>query len=116
MNSNNKKAFSLIEIITSIFVMAIITTYSMLFYVDIFSTNKNNFDNELYKLKIFNTKLFLEKNKNLENLKYQNNTLYFKDSPLLKDLSSYSINQNEKYYELNLCIKNKICQNMVILK
>ena len=116
MKLNNKKSFSLIEIILSIFIMSLITVFSMTFYKDIFFTNKKVFDNELYKLKLFNTKLFLEKNRELNFLTYKNSILYFKNSPLLKEVSFYKIDENLKYYDLSICIKDKICQDMVILK
>ena len=116
MNSKTKSAFSLIEVILSIMLISIITIYSMLFYKDIFDMNRTLFNEEKAKLELFNTKLFLEKNKNLEKLKFEDNSLFYDESLLLKNISTYTFNQNQKYYEIKICIKKIVCQEMVVIK
>lgn len=111
-----KKSFSLIELLASIFIMSIISIYAMLFYKESFTLNKKHFEEEKVKLEFLNTKLFLEKRKEFDKLSLKNNDLYYENSLLLKNLTKYNLIQNSNYIEIDICIKNSLCQQIVVLK
>ena len=112
----SKKSFSLIELISSIFIMSLISIYAMLFYKESFALNQQHFENEKIKLEFLTTKLFLEKRKEFEKLSFQNNNLYFENALLLKNITKYNFIENNTYVEFNICIKESLCQEIVVLK
>ena len=65
--------------------------------------------NEIKNLDIKTTKIFLQKNsKDINgNLKFNKNTLYFKNSILLHNVSSFSSIENEKYFQIDFDFNNK---------
>lgn len=112
----SKKSFSLIELITSIFIISLISIYAMIFYKESFSIHKNSFEKEKIKLEFLNTKLFLEKRKEFHKLSFQDNNLYFDNSLLLKNLSKYKFYENSNYVQIDICIENSLCQEIVVVK
>lgn len=116
MNTNNKKSFTLIELITSIFIMSLILIYTMTFYKESFSINEKNYEIEKIKLDFLNTKLFLEKRKNFHKLLLIDENLFYDNSLLLKDVTKYTNYEKNNYMQMNICIKNKLCQDIVVLK
>lgn len=113
MNCKNKKSFSIIEILLSIFIISMLTIYTMLFYKDIFLLNEDINEQEILKLELLNTKFFLEKNKNFNGLKIEDSILYINDNILLKNVTKYKIQNSINYKKLTICLKNIICQEMV---
>lgn len=111
-----KNSFSLIELLASILIMSIITIYAMLFYKESFTLYKKEFEDEKIKLEFLNTKLFLEKKGEFDKLSFKENNLYFDNFLLLKNLSKYSLTENTNYTEINICIKNSLCQQIVVSK
>jgi len=109
---NNKKSITLIEIIFSIVLLSIVLISSADIILHL--NKKNNEDQELLvqKIDFESTRLFLQKNKNLDKLTFLNNTLYYKNDILLKNVYTFSRNNNI----ISLCIKNKIknCQEIII--
>ncbi|ADG92487.1 conserved hypothetical protein [Arcobacter nitrofigilis DSM 7299] len=116
MNLSNKKAFSLIELIVCIFIVSLICIYSIYFYKEIFVKNEQTFQDEKTKLELLNFKLFLEKNLGFDKLSYKNRNLYYDNSLLLKDVNKYTLTTNSKYASINICLENRVCQEVVIVK
>jgi type II secretory pathway component PulJ len=116
MKLSNKKSFSLIELIVSIFIISLISIYSIYFYKEVFFKNEELFQNEKTKLELLNFKLFLEKNLGFEKLTYKNENIYYDNSLLLKDVNKYKISTTDTFANINICLQNRICQELVILK
>jgi len=116
MKLQNKKSFSLIELIVTIFIMSIISIYSIYFYKEIFFKNRQLLKDEKVKLELLNFKLFLEKNLGFEKLSYKNRNIYYDGSLLLKDVNKYELNNHTNYTSINICLKNRVCQEVVIVK
>ncbi|RXJ81791.1 type II secretion system protein [Arcobacter sp. F2176] len=116
MNLSNKKAFSLIELIVCIFIVSLISIYSIYFYKEIFVKNEQTFQEEKTKLELLNFKLFLEKNLGFDKLTYKNRNLYYENSLLLKDVNKYNLTVNNKYASIDICLENRVCKEVVIIK
>lgn len=116
MNLNSKKAFSLLELIVSISIISIITIFSMKFYKETHSLYDNKFKQEKAKIQFLTTKLFLENNKHLEKLSFNNDTIYYDNNVLLKKVTKFESLDFEKYSSFSICIETILCQEMVILK
>ncbi|WP_428023499.1 prepilin-type N-terminal cleavage/methylation domain-containing protein [Arcobacter sp.] len=116
MNLLNKKSFSLIELIVSIFIISLISIYSIYFYKEIFFKNEQLFLDEKTKLELLNFKLFLQKNKNFDKLSFSNQKLYYDDALLLKEVNKYEFISKNDYISINLCLQSRVCQEVVIAK
>lgn len=116
MNLNKKASFSLIELLASIFIISLISIYAMKFYKHSFTLNQNEFEKEKIKLEFLTAKLILEKRKSFEKLSLKDKNLYYENSLLLKDITKYNFYENSNYAQLNICIKDNLCQEMVISK
>lgn len=111
-----KNSFTILEVIMSILISAIVIINSAYFSKELFQTNKNMQNIEILKLDLLSTKIFLQKN-NLdlkENLSYENSTLYFKENILLKKVNTFTISKKEKYYEISIELDNIINENWII--
>ncbi len=116
MNLLNKKSFSLIELIVSIFIISLISIYSIYFYKEIFFKNEQLFLDEKTKLELLNFKLFLQKNKNFDKLSFSNQKLYYDDALLLKEVNKYEFISKNDYISINICLQSRVCQEVVIAK
>ena len=105
-----KNSFTLLEIVLSILISAIVIINSAYFSKELFQTNKDMQNIEILKLDLLSTKIFLQKNnKDLkEKLSFKNNTLYFDKNILLQDVNEFSILKKTTYYEISLKLNNKI--------
>ena len=105
---NLKKSFSLFEVIISIVIASIIGVSSLYYLEDMVSFNKNNLENEIRNLDLKTTKMFLQKIvAEINELNYNGTNLYFKDSLLLENVNSYTKNDFDKYYEIDITFHNK---------
>ncbi|MBU0925370.1 hypothetical protein KKG81_10820 [bacterium] len=106
-----KNSFSLLEIILTLILSTIVIIYSTLFTKELFFVNKNNQNIEIAKINIQSTKIFFEKHKNeLEFMKYENENLYFKDSLLLENVKSFTLNKNSEDIKITINFDDKIKQ------
>ena len=119
-----KNSFSLLEIILTLILSSIVIIYSALFTKELFFVNKNNQNIEIAKINIQSTKIFFEKlaicskqlaifekHKNeLEFISYENENLYFKDSLLLENIKSFSLNKNSENIKITINFDDKIKQ------
>ena len=114
----NKKSISLIEVLFALIISAILFISISNLSLDINNNNSNDNDKNILKIELESTRLFLQKkltiDKKLEKLEYLNNTVYYDNNILVKNVDSYSkliLNDN---IILSICLKNKIkiCQDI----
>lgn len=106
-----KNSFSLLEIILTLILSTIVIIYSALFTKELFFVNKNNQNIEIAKINIQSTKIFFEKHKKeLELISYTNENLYFKNSLLLENVKSFTVNKNGENIKININFDDKIKQ------
>jgi len=107
-----KNGFSLFELIIVVFISSLVIITSLSFAKNIQETQVENQELAISKIDLNATKIFLEKHKsNLSSkLKFENNTLYFENSILLKDVNSFSINSSSNYININITLKDMITQ------
>ena len=105
-----KNSFTLLEILLSVLISAIVIINSANFSKELFQTNKDMQNIEILKLDLLSTKIFLQKNnKDLnEKLNFKNNTLYFDKNILLQEVDEFSILKKTNYYEISVKLSNKV--------
>lgn len=108
-----KTSFTLLEVILSILISAIVIINTAYFSKELFQTNKDIQTIEILKLDLLSTKIFLQKNnKDLdEKLNYENNILFFNENILLKNVDEFTISKKEKYYQVSIKVDNRIKEN-----
>ncbi|WP_419764148.1 MAG: prepilin-type N-terminal cleavage/methylation domain-containing protein [Arcobacter sp.] len=116
MNLSNKKSFSLIELIVSLFIISLISIYSIYFYKEIFFKNEQLFQDEKTKLELLNFKLFLEKNLDFDKLSYSKQNIYYDNALLLKNVNKYRLSRHDNYISIDICLEKRVCQELVITK
>lgn len=104
-----KNSFTLLEVILSISLAAIISITSIYYLNDLIKFNKNNLENETQEIDLMSSKIFLQKNpSNLaSNLSLDGKNLYFKNSILQDKITNFTLVENETYYDINFNTKNK---------
>ncbi len=107
-----KNSFSLFELIIVVFISSIVIISSLSFAKNIQETQIENQELAILKIDLNATKIFLEKHKkNLAGkLKFEQNTLYFKNSILLKEVRSFSLNKTANTITIKINLKDKISQ------
>lgn len=114
-STNMKNSFSTFEIILAIIVSSIVVIYSMLFIKESYENNQSLETIQIHKLDLLSTKAFLQKHEDLENkLSYKNETLYFEDAVLLKNVKEYKINKKVDFLEIEINLDNQIKQTWKI--
>lgn len=102
-----KSSFSILEMFLSIVVSTTIIIYANIFLRELLNKNQKSLDFESYKLELLSAKIILEKNsKDLDSLSLDKNMLFFKNSPLLKDVKKFSISKNSDFATINLTIRD----------
>ena len=113
--STTKRSIVLVEVIFSIALFSIIAIYSMNILVSITKNSKITLLQTNGNIVLETTRLFLMKNNDFTQIKYQDNILYFKSNILLDNISKYDINIVDKIATIDICIdQNNICQNWKI--
>ena len=116
----NKKAISLIELLFTIVIGAILLLSISNISLDLNIQNNNEYEKNILKIEFESTRLFLQKiiknDKFLDKLVYKEKTLFVNNNILLKNVNTYSKSIINDDIILNICIKNKIqmCQNIRI--
>ena len=112
---NKQKAFLLLELIVVISFSSIIIVYTLLFAKNSFEAQKINQQQAILKLDLNSSKIFIAKHIfNIENdLSYIDKTLYFKNSILLKNVSSFSLNKAGKFIYIKIVLHKQIAQKWV---
>ena len=107
--SNMKSSFSLFELILTTLISSIVIVYTLVFIKELYSNNNSLQKQEIAKIDLLATKAFLDKKADFFNdIKYENNTLFYKDSPLLEDIVEFKIKKESKIIEIHLNHANKI--------
>ncbi|MBU3016039.1 hypothetical protein KO488_14880 [Poseidonibacter lekithochrous] len=112
-----KNSFTLLEIILSILISAIVIINSAYFSKELFQTNKDIQNIEILKLDLLSTKIFLQKNnEDLDKkLNYENNVLYFDKNILLQNVDEFTILKKVTFYEISIKVNNRIKEKWNIL-
>ena len=112
-----KNSFTLLEIILSILISAIVIINSAYFSKELFQTNKDMQNIEILKLDLLSTKIFLQKNnEDLDKkLNYENNVLYFDKNILLQNVDEFTILKKATFYEISIKVTNRIKEKWNIL-
>lgn len=106
-----KSSFSLFELILTLVISTTVIIYSTLIIKDLSILNKNSLSQEINRLELNSTKLFIEKNKNkLNQINFSNNTLYFKSAVLLKNVDEFNIIIEGNLITVNVSLKNSFKQ------
>lgn len=104
----------LLELIFSIVLFSIIGLMVTDISFNLYRKNSTKVYQTFTNLKLETTRLFLVKN-GLENIQYQDNSLYFGTNILLDNISSYQVLTNATLTTIDICIdKNSICQQWKI--
>jgi len=111
-----KNSFTLLEIILSILISAIVIINFAYFSKELFQTNKDMQNIEILKLDLLSTKIFLQKNnKELDGkLNFKNNTLYFNKNILLQSVDEFTISKKVNYYEISIKASDRIKEKWYI--
>ena len=110
----------LLELIFAIVLLSIIFLTTTKFLFAIYDKNRSNFTTNLTKIEFESTKLFLtsilQKENNFDAINYTNSKLFYNDNILQKDITTFSILQNNNIYTIDICINlyNNICQVWII--
>lgn len=118
----NKKAFTLLELIFSIVILAIIVSSVGVMIGMLAKEDRQTFNNSLTKIDFETTRLFLESkiknDSNLLLLSYAGNNIYYDNDLLNENVSSFQKNINPSYVSLNICIKysENFCTTIYIKK
>ena len=112
-----KNTFTLLEMILSIIISAIVIINSAYFSKELFQTNKDIQNIEILKLDLLSTKIFLQKNnEDLDKkLNYENNVLYFDKNILLQNVDEFTILKKVTFYEISIKVTNRIKEKWNIL-
>ncbi len=109
-----KNSMVLLELIFSIVLFSIIGLMVTDISFNLYRKNSTKVYQTFTNLKLETTRLFLIKN-GLENIQYQDNSLYFGTNILLDNISSYQVLTNGTLTTIDICIdKNSICQQWKI--
>ena len=107
-----KNSFSLLEIILTLIISSIVIIYSTLFTKELFFENKINQQLEIQKIDLLSTKVFFEKHLNeINDFTFSNNNLYFKNSLLLENVKSFTLNKSSNKITIEINLNDKIIQN-----
>lgn len=113
MNFKTLKAFSLLELIVVIFIGSSIIVYSTIFSKEYYEAEYKNQEMAILKLDLDSAKIIVEKNlPSSENeLKYENNKLYLKDSLLLEKVTYFIKQKTSNSLEITIILDERIKQN-----
>ncbi len=117
---NLKPSFILLELIITIVITSIIFLISTNYLFILKDKNNSEYKINLTKIEFETTRLFilnkLHIDKDLKQLKYQNNNLYYKDNLLQNNVTSFTISNKQELYTIDICIElyDNICQQWII--
>ena len=106
---NMKSSFSLFELILVTLVSSIVIIYSLIFIKELYENNNTQQTQEILKIDLLATKAFLDKKSDFyDDIKYENEVLFYKDSILLENVTNFRIEKEKNFIEINLNLENKI--------
>ena len=113
-----KKSISLIEVIFVLIISSILFVSISNLSLDLNKNNINEYKKTILKIEFESTRLFLQKKLSedllLDKLNYINDTIYYDNNILLKNVISYNKVILNNKITLSICIKDKIkmCQGI----
>lgn len=118
LNMNfKKKSFTLLELIVSISILSVLVIGTLLFQAKLIQEDKYKRQIESYKIDLLSSKIFLEKNLNsLDELKYLENKLFYKDILFLDKVTDFEKNSDETNFYIKIVLDEKIKNFWVIKK
>jgi type II secretory pathway component PulJ len=112
-----KKSFTLLELIVSISILSVLVIGTLLFQAKLIQEDKYKRQIESYKIDLLSSKIFLEKNLNsLDELKYLENKLFYKDILFLDKVTDFEKNSDETNFYIKIVLDEKIKNFWVIKK
>ncbi|PLY07789.1 MAG: hypothetical protein C0625_04280 [Arcobacter sp.] len=107
-----KKASSLFELILVIFVSSIVLIYTFVFTKELYETQINNEKIASLKIDLNSTKIIIGKNlpDSKNKLNYDGNTLFYGANILLKNVTSFTMQNSSNILDINITLENKISQ------
>ncbi|MCP4970400.1 MAG: hypothetical protein GY932_07395 [Arcobacter sp.] len=110
---NYKRSFSLLELILVIFISSILIIYSFTFIKQLHQVQFENQNLAILKIDLNSTKIFIENNilKIEDNLRYENNTLFYKNYVLLQNVTSFSMSKHSRILKIDINLDKKIQQS-----
>ena len=117
---NKYNSFILLEIVFSIILLSIIFITSTKLILDINKKNKNNYSNNISKLELETTKLFLlnklHSEYNLNYITYSDDKVFYDSNILLKNVTDFRIKKEDNTYNVYICINiyNEFCLNWIL--
>lgn len=111
---NQKSASLILETILSLALFSVVALVTVN-TVSSLSRKNHTLNKDLQSiLELESTKYFIQKNSTTQ-ITLKDDTLYFQNSILLKNISSYNIVKNANNSTINICLKkNTICQEWII--
>ncbi len=112
----NKSAFSLFELILVILISSVIIVYSLSFFKNLYSSNKNLQKKEIAKIDLLSTKIFLQKHKKtLDKLEYKNDTLFYDRAVLLENTKDFTMSNDTQKISIKINLDDIIVQSWEFL-
>lgn len=107
--SNMKSSFSLLELILVTLISSIVIIYSLVFIKELYTNSDTIQKQEIAKIDLLATKAFLDKKADFyEYIKHEGTTIFYKNSILLEDISSFSMKKEQKLIKIDLKYKDAI--------
>lgn len=115
LNTNYKKAFSLVELTIVLFISSIIFIYTFSFSKNLYEIESISQKNAILKIDLNSTKIILEKNlSNLsKTLKYDGSYLYLSNNILLKNVTEFKIRHQRNSLHIDITVEDKISQEWI---
>ena len=112
-SKNNKKAYTLFELIIVLFISSIILIYTFSFQKELYETQIVNEKIAILKIDLNATKIIIERNlPDIQNkLIYDGDTLLYENDILLKNVTSFDISKSSNILTINITLEEKISQN-----
>ncbi len=114
-----RKAIVLFELIISIFILSVISIYSLKFTNTIYHQNIKNLTLNFLKLDLESTQLYIEEN-GINNIIFNqdNNKIYVNNNLLLDNVTSYSLSTIDNLNKIDICYKLKYetCQKWIFYR
>ena len=107
-----KNSFSLLEVIIVVIISSIVIINSLFFLKESYVTNRDLQNMEISKIDLLSTKIFLSNKSHelISSLRFQEETLFFKNSILLENVSYFTLEEKINDFQITIQLKNEIKQ------
>ncbi len=107
--SNMKSSFSLLELILVTLISSIVIIYSLVFIKELYTNSDTIQKQEIAKIDLLASKAFLDKKADFyEYIKYEGTTVFYKNSILLEDITSFNMKKEQKLIKIDIKYKDEI--------